>query len=76
MAWYIVAEGSDGYRVVFSAAELNSSFESSYVIVADSLNNAPLGADEGPFKIVAPHDRRPARWVRMLNAWSVRKAPD
>ncbi len=76
MTWYVVAEGSDGYRVVFSAAELNSSIADSGVIVADRLNGAPLGVDEGPFKIVAPHDKRPARWVRTLKALWVGKAPE
>jgi hypothetical protein len=75
MAWYVVAEASDGYRVVFSAAELNSSIGNSGVIVADSLNGAPIGADEGPLKIVAPHDKRAARWVRMLHSLSIMKAP-
>jgi hypothetical protein len=74
MAWYVVAEGSDGYRAVFAAAEINSSIQDSGVIVADSLSGAPLGAREGPFKMVAPHDKRPARWIRMLDSISVGKA--
>jgi hypothetical protein len=76
MAWYVVAEASDGYRVIFSAAELDLSIQDSDVIVADSLDGSPLGASEGPFKIVAPHDKRPARWIRMLKSLSVRKSPD
>jgi hypothetical protein len=44
------------------------------VIVADTLNGAPLGPNQGPFKIVAPHDKRPARSVRMLKSLTVMKA--
>ena len=71
MAIYVVAEASDGYRVVYSLAELDSDFQDSGVIVADTLNGSPLGENQGPFKMVAPHDKRPARWVRMLKSLTV-----
>lgn len=74
MATYVVAEASDGYRVVFSVAELDSGIVDSDIIVADTLDGAALGANQGPFKIVAPHDKRPARWVRMLTSLTVAKA--
>jgi len=74
MADYVLATASDGYRVVFSLAELDSGFSDSGVIVADTLNGAPLGPNEGPLKLVAPHDKRPARWIRMLKSLSVLEA--
>lgn len=74
MALYVLAEASDGYRVVFSLGELDSSILDSDVIVADTLDGAPLGPNQGPFKIVSPHDKRPARWVRMLKSLTVVKA--
>lgn len=74
MATYVVAEAEDGYKVVFSLAELDSGIMDSEVIVADAMDGAPLGAKEGPFKIVAPHDKRPARWVRMLKSITVVRA--
>lgn len=70
---YVIAEGADGYRVVFSAAELDSSFQDSDVIVADRLDRAPMDAHEGPLKLVAPHDKRPARWVRTLRSITIGK---
>lgn len=76
MATYVVAEASDGYRVVFSLAELDSDFLDSEVIVADTLDGAPLGAKQGPFKIVAPREKWPARWVRMLKSLTVVKVPN
>jgi DMSO/TMAO reductase YedYZ molybdopterin-dependent catalytic subunit len=75
MATYVIAEGADGYRALFAAAELDSSFQDSDVIVADTINGAPLGPGEGPLKLVAPHDKRPARWVRTLRSITVAKAP-
>jgi DMSO/TMAO reductase YedYZ molybdopterin-dependent catalytic subunit len=71
MAKYVVAEGSDGYRVTFSIAELDSSIQDSDVIVADTLNGAPLGEKLGPLRLVVPHDKRPARWVRTLRSIKV-----
>jgi DMSO/TMAO reductase YedYZ molybdopterin-dependent catalytic subunit len=71
LATYVVAEAEDGYRVVFSLAELDSGILDSDVIVADTMDGADLPAKEGPFRIVAPHEKRPARWVRMLRSITV-----
>lgn len=71
MAGYVVAEAEDGYRAVFSLAELDSGILDSEVIVADTMDGANLAEKEGPFKIVAPHEKRPARWVRMLKSVTV-----
>lgn len=75
MTTYVIAEGADGYRALFAAAELDSSYQDSDVIVADTLDGAPLDAREGPLKLVAPHDKRPARWVRTLRSITVGKVP-
>ena len=61
MATYVIAEAEDGYRVVFSLAELDSGILESEVIVADTLDGAPLPTKQGPFRLVAPHDKHPAR---------------
>src|ERR1700682_3549605 len=71
MATYVIAEAEDGYRVVFSLAGLDSGILESEVIVADTMDGAPLMAEEGPFRLVAPHEKRPARWVRMLKSITV-----
>jgi hypothetical protein len=76
MAMYVVAEAEDGYRVVFSLAELDSGILESEVIVADTMDGAPLGDKQGPFRLVAPHEKRPARWVRMLKSIAVVVAPN
>ena len=70
MAAYVLA-GSDGYVVLYSLAELDSDFQDSEVIVADTMNGLPLGEKQGPFKMIAPHDKRPARWIRMLKSLTV-----
>jgi DMSO/TMAO reductase YedYZ molybdopterin-dependent catalytic subunit len=74
MATYVIAEAEDGYRVVFSLAELDSGILESEVIVADTMDGAPLAAQQGPLRLVAPHEKRPARWVRMLKSIIVTRA--
>jgi DMSO/TMAO reductase YedYZ molybdopterin-dependent catalytic subunit len=76
MATYVLAEATDNYRVVFSLAELDSGIGDARVIVADTLDGAPLGPNEGPLKLIAPHDKRPARWIRMLKSLTVLGAGD
>jgi len=64
---YLVAEGADGYKAVYSVAEVNPDLHDATVIVADSLDGKPIG-DSGPLLLVATGDKRPARWVRNLVA--------
>ena len=75
LATYVIAEAEDGYRVVFSLAELDSGILDSDVIVADTMNGESLAPKQGPFRLVAPHEKRPARWVRMLKSITVVRAP-
>jgi DMSO/TMAO reductase YedYZ molybdopterin-dependent catalytic subunit len=76
MATYVLVEAADNYRVVFSLAELDSGFLDSEVLLADTMDGAALATGEGPFKLVAPHEKRPARWVRMVRSLTVVRAPN
>ncbi len=68
MATTVLAEGADGYQVVFSIEELDADFQVADVLVADMLDGAPFGDKLGPLRLIAPRDKRPARWVRMLRS--------
>ncbi len=69
-------EAEDGYGVVFSLAELDSAFLDAEVLVTDTMDGAAIGTNQGPLKLVAPHEKRPARWVRMLKSITVVHAPN
>lgn len=75
MATYVLAQGGDGYQVLFSLPEIDSDFEDSDVLVADTMGGKPIsdmrGDRLGPLRLVVPHDKRPARWVRMLTGIKV-----
>lgn len=73
MTTYVIAEASDGYRVLFALAELDSGFMNSEILVADTVDGVPIDETRGPFRLVAPHDKRPARWVRMLKSFTLRR---
>jgi hypothetical protein len=65
----------DGYRVVFSLAELDPGIQDSNVLVADKVDGHALDGKVGPLRLVAPLDKRPARWVRMVQSIRVITAP-
>ena len=66
VAWIVIVEAADGYRAVFSLAELEPSFSDRLVLVADARDGKPLGGEEGPLRLVVPDEKRPARWVRQV----------
>lgn len=74
MTGYLVAAGSDGYAVVLSLAEVDPEFHESQALVADSRDGQPLG-NNGPFQLIVPGDKRPARWVHNLDAITLQHAP-
>jgi hypothetical protein len=70
---YLVAEGTDKYWVVYSVTEIEGSEHTGEVIVATSMGGKPLGED-GRFKLVDSADKKQQRWVRNLNAITVKSA--
>ena len=75
MATYVLVEAADNYRVLFSLEDFNSSFMDSEIILADTMDGAPIPGGLGPFRLVAPHEKRPARWVEMVKSITVVQAP-
>jgi DMSO/TMAO reductase YedYZ molybdopterin-dependent catalytic subunit len=76
MATYVLVEAADNYRVVFALEEFNSSFMDSEIILADTLDGAPITGALGPFRLVAPHEKRPARWVERVKSLTVVRVPN
>lgn len=58
---YMLVKCADGYQVLFSLAELDSSFTDRTIILADSMEGRPLPAGKGPFRLVVPGEKKPAR---------------
>jgi DMSO/TMAO reductase YedYZ molybdopterin-dependent catalytic subunit len=69
----VIVEAIDGYRAVFSLAELDPQLTDRIVLLADTKDGQPLPPREGPLPIIVPGEKRPARWVREVKALTVRK---
>jgi hypothetical protein len=66
LAEVVFVTAADGYKVAFALAEADPAFAAREIILADKRDGKLLGPKEGPFRIVAPGDKRPARWIRQV----------
>lgn len=74
LATYVVVEAADGYRVLFSIVELDARFTDRVVLLADRKDGQPLPAAEGPYRLIVPGEKRPARWERQVVRVSLGRA--
>jgi len=58
---YVLVKSADGYQVLFSLAELDSSIQDKNVIVADTADGKPILPEKGPLRIIAVGEKKPAR---------------
>lgn len=63
---YVAAIATDGYEVVYALGEFDPTVVDSEIVVADKREGQPLAANEGPLRIIVPHDKRPTRSIKML----------
>ena len=73
LAEYLLVTSRDGYRVAFSLPELDPLFNEREVLLCFTRNGATLGADEGPFRLVIPSEKRHARWARQVERMTLKK---
>ena len=71
LASCLVAEATDGYRVVIALPEMDPAFTDKQIVLAFLKDGKPLDEKEGPYRIVIPHEKRPARWIRQLTALKI-----
>lgn len=62
----VVAEARDGYRVLFTLAEIDPALGARPVALVDRCDGKPLDAEDGPYRLVVPGEQRAARSVRQL----------
>jgi hypothetical protein len=73
VAMTVLVAASDGYRVAFALAELEPELTDRVILLADTRDGQPLPPREGPFRIIVPGEKRPARWVRQVSAVTVHR---
>ncbi len=75
LAQFVLAEAQDGYRVLFSLAELAPSLGNQRVVLADRVDGQPLPPEEGPWRLIVPDETHPTRWARQIVHIHVATAP-
>jgi len=66
MSDVLVVGAIDAYKVAFALAEIDPAFATREIVLVDKRDGKPLDDKEGPLRVVAPGDKRPARWVRQV----------
>jgi DMSO/TMAO reductase YedYZ molybdopterin-dependent catalytic subunit len=61
---YVVVEAADGYRALFSLAELDPDPAGLSPILVDTGNGEAIAPEFGPLRLVVPGDSHHSRWVR------------
>ena len=67
----VLAKAADGYKVVFTLAELDPSFTERQVLLAYTRNGKELDAKTGPFRVVIPDEKKHGRWIRQVTELEV-----
>lgn len=67
----ILITAADAYKVLFALAELDPAFATREIILADKRDGKVLDSKEGPFRVVAPGDKRAGRWIRQVTEMKV-----
>ncbi|MGA2198010.1 MAG: molybdopterin-dependent oxidoreductase [Bryobacteraceae bacterium] len=73
-SYYMLVEARDGYRAVYAWAELDPGFMDKSVYLVTKRDGKPLSDKDGPFQLVAPGEKRAARWVRQVTALRIKQA--
>lgn len=74
LAKYVLVKAADGYQAVIALPETDSAFTDKVIILADREDGASLPQNAGPFQIIVPGDKRPARCVRQVVAINILSA--
>ncbi|MCE7042715.1 molybdopterin-dependent oxidoreductase [Dyadobacter sp. CY312] len=68
---YVLITAADSYEVLYSLAEIDPEFTDQLILIAIQKDGQQLTNGEGPFRIITPNDKKPARWIRELRSIKV-----
>lgn len=71
LSCYVLATARDGYAVVYALPEFDPAFTYAVPLIANKADGQPLSNTQGPWRIVMPQDKKPARSLRMLQSIDV-----
>lgn len=67
----VLIRAGDGYEVVYSLPELDPEFSNNVVLLVAEKDGGPLPPGEGAFRLIAPQDKKQARWIREVRSIKV-----
>lgn len=67
----VIARGTDNFRVALTLCDTDPGCRPGQAMVADTVDGRPLTTD-GAFKLILTEDKTPGRWVRNLDALTVK----
>ena len=65
----VLVESVDEPSVLFAMAEFDNALTDKRILLADTKDGKPLTAPEGPFRIIVPDEKTPARWLKQV--WAI-----
>ena len=63
---YVILKAKDGYKSIFSLAEIDPLFAEQPILIADKIDGNALSQSDAPFQVIVPGDKIQTRWVRQL----------
>jgi hypothetical protein len=67
----VIARSRDGYAIVFALADFDEAFSNRTILLAEKEDGQPLPENAAPFRLIAPGDKKAARWARMVTSLEV-----
>ncbi|WCT10010.1 molybdopterin-dependent oxidoreductase [Mucilaginibacter jinjuensis] len=58
---YVLVSAADGYQVVIALPEVDPAFTDKLIILANKEDGEDLAANFGPYRLIVPGDKKPAR---------------
>lgn len=75
LSLYVKVSARDDYHVVYSLAELDTASHDNVPILTTHCDGKDLDDKEGPFRVIYPGEKRPARWIRQVDSIELLRAP-
>jgi hypothetical protein len=63
---YIIVTAADNYKAIYTLAEIDPLFAGRSIILADREDKRALPAENGPFQIIVPGEKKHGRWIRQV----------
>jgi hypothetical protein len=75
VASYVLLKARDGYRVLLALPEVDPATSDKVILLADRRDANPLDEKEGPLRLIIAGEKRPVRWIKMVESMRIHQAP-